>query len=150
MSARWAVRLARVPRDELLSLLGTAVAHYAGELAINARDVAGVIERLPLLELDEAADWAATLCGVVDAARVGRNRSALDEVYQMFEARCAVYDPLPSAADRILLSSDLLPGLILAPLSMRDCAAACVCSVWRDAWTAGRSRNATSRVHISA
>ena len=41
--------------------------------------------------------------------------------------------PTPTAADGVLLSSDLLP-LVLEALAVADCAAAAVCVLWRQAW----------------
>ena len=84
-------------------------------------------ERLIALPHDVLASLAARMAGASPAAA----RRAADSTL-------AEYTPIPAwAVSAIFLSPDLTIN-ILKTLQMTDCAAACACSIWRDAWIATR------------
>ena len=59
------------------------------------------------------------------------------EVKNRADAILAAHKPLAQrAVEGVLLSSDLLPPHLLAPLQLEDCAAAAVCSRWAEDWKA--------------
>ena len=71
---------------------------------------------------------------LLEIAAAGCEASA--EVKNRADAILAAHKPLAQwAVEGVLLSSDLVPRL-LAPLTLKDCAAAAVCSQWANGWKA--------------